>query len=151
MRGDSEEAAQWTVPHGLRRLGQAAVRVDGMDEYHGTSIVRAVLDGREGRTARPRSKTGPAPVQPAKRKVEPALRGRTQRQTDPTGARRFPQRSRRVLRDGGPGRQSHLVRFAIFDITTDSARFEQAYREDGVRSWKPTGWPWIRGSKGDGP
>ena len=130
----------------LRRLAKPLSGSREWVEYSGTSVVRKVLDGRanlvELRVA------GPAGT----------IEGASLRLFNPqagqwslhyasvrNGALTRPVHGR--FRDGRGefygeedlDGKAILVRFVISEITADSARFEQAYSEDGGRNWE-TNW-----------
>lgn len=130
----------------LRRLAQPLSGSREWIEYTGTSVVRKVLDGRANL-------------------VELRVEGPAGR-IEGASLRLFNPRSGQwslhyaSARNGSLTRPVHggfrdgrgefhgqedldgkivLVRFVISDITADSARFEQAYSEDGGRTWE-TNW-----------
>lgn len=130
----------------LRRLAKPLSGSREWVEYSGTSVVRGVLDGRanlvELRVAGPAGK----------------IEGVSLRLYDPQAAQwslnyagaRSGSLTRPVhggFRDGRGefyGQEDLdgkiiLVRFVISDITANSARFEQAYSDDGGRHWE-TNW-----------
>lgn len=149
VHSDGQEDFDWEVgtwKTELRRLAKPLSGSQEWVEYSGTSVVREVLDGRanlvELRVEGPAGK----------------IEGASLRLYSPQ-ARQW-SLNYASLRDGALTRPVHgrfrnghgefhgqedldgkivLVRFIITQITADSARFEQAYSDDGGRSWE-TNW-----------
>jgi len=147
--GDGQRDFDWEIgtwKTELRRLAKPLSGSGDWVEYSGTSVVRKVLDGRanlvELRVQGPAGKIEGASL----RLFNPQsgqwnlhyANARNGAMTQPVQGR---------FRDGRgefhgieelDGR-AVLVRFVISQIGADSARFEQAYSEDGGRSWE-TNW-----------
>ncbi|MBV7473896.1 hypothetical protein KW826_08965 [Pseudoxanthomonas sp. PXM05] len=147
--GDGQHDFDWEIgtwKTELRRLAKPLSGSQEWGEYAGTSVVRKVLDGRanlvELRVA------GPAG----------AIEGVSLRLYNPQAGQwslhyagaRSGTLTRPVHGSFRNGRgefygqedldgKAILVRFVISDITPDSARFEQAYSDDGGRNWE-TNW-----------
>ncbi|MDH5823573.1 hypothetical protein QFW77_11305 [Luteimonas sp. RD2P54] len=130
----------------LRRLARPLSGSSEWDQYTGTTVVRKVLDGRANLVEL--RVEGPAG----------RIEGMSLRLYDPQ-ARQWSLHYASA-RNGAMGRpifggfrdgrgefygqddldgRAILVRFVISDITHDSARFEQAFSEDGGRTWE-TNW-----------
>jgi hypothetical protein len=146
---DGAHDFDWEIGTWKTRLRRLAKPLSGSDEwleYEGTSVVRAVLDGRANLV---------------ELKVEgPAgrIEGASLRLYAPQAQQwslnfaniRNGLLTRPVLggfrngvgefygQDDLDGR-AILVRFVISEVTADSARFEQAYSDDGGRTWE-TNW-----------
>lgn len=144
--GDGQHDFDWEIgawKTDLRRLAKPLSGSREWVEYTGTSVVRKVLDGRanlvELRVA------GPAGT----------IEGVSLRLYNPQAGQwslhyagaRSGTLTRPVHGGFRNGRgefygqedldgKAILVRFVISDITTDSARFEQAYSDDGGRHWE---------------
>jgi hypothetical protein len=127
----------------LRRLAAPLTGSDEWVEYEGTSVVRSILDGRANLVEL--EVEGPAG----------RIEGLSLRLYDPEARQwslnfsnvRTGQLSPPVIGGFRNGRgefygqerihgRTILVRFVISDITTSSARFEQAFSDDGGRSWE---------------
>ena len=130
----------------LRRLAKPLSGSREWVEYSGTSVVRKVLDGRanlvELRVAGPAGTIEGASL----RLFNPqAGQWSLHYASARNGALTRPVHGR--FRDGRGefygeedlDGKAILVRFVISEISADSARFEQAYSEDGGRSWE-TNW-----------
>lgn len=144
--GDGQKGFDWEIgawKTELRRLAKPLSGSQEWVEYSGTTVVRKVLDGRAN-LAELRVE-GPAG------KIE----GVSLRLYNPQASQWSLNYAN--ARDGALTRPVHggfrngrgefygqedldgkaiLVRFVISHITADSARFEQAYSEDGGRSWE---------------
>lgn len=147
--GGGQEDFDWEIGTWrteLRRLAKPLSRSPEWIEYTGTSIVRKVLDGRANLVEL--RVEGPAG------KIEGASLRLFNPQSGQWSLHYASARNGSLTRPvhGGfrDGRgEFHgqedldgkivLVRFVISDITADSARFEQAYSEDGGRTWE-TNW-----------
>ena len=147
--GDGQQDFDWEIgawKTELRRLTKPLSGSQEWVEYTGTSVVRKVLDGRANLLEL--RLTGPAGT----------IEGVSLRLYNPQAAQwslhyagvRNGTLTRPVhggFRDGRGefyGQEdldgkAILVRFIISDITTNSARFEQAYSDDGGRRWE-TNW-----------
>lgn len=163
--GGGQEDFDWEIGTWrteLRRLAKPLSRSREWIEYTGTSIVRKVLDGRANLVEL--RVEGPAG------KIEGASLRLFNPQSGQWSLHYASARNGSLTRPvhGGfrDGRgEFHgqedldgkivLVRFVISDITADSVRFEQAYSEDGGRTWE-TNWIAVDtricpdGIKGDG-
>ena len=147
--GSGEHAFDWEIgtweTH-LRRLAKPLSGSDEWVEYTGTSVVTDVLDGRanlvELRVEGPAGRIHGASL----RLYNPQAR---QWSLNYASARNG-MLSRPLFGGFRNGRgefhgqedldgRAILVRFVISDITPDSARFEQAFSDDGGRTWE-TNW-----------
>jgi len=147
--GNGEHAFDWEIgtwkTH-LRRLAKPLSGSDEWVEYTGTSVVTDVLDGRanlvELRVEGPAGRIHGASL----RLYNPQAR---QWSLNYASARRG-MLSRPLFGGFRNGRgefhgqedldgRAILVRFVISDITPGSARFEQAFSDDGGRTWE-TNW-----------
>jgi hypothetical protein len=147
--GDGQHDFDWEIgtwKTELRRLAKPLSGSGEWIEYTGTSVVRKVLDGRanlvelrvespvgriEGMSLRlynPRTKQWSLNYA--------SVHGGTMTQPVHGGFREG--RGEFSGQDEIDGR-TVFVRFVISEITSDSARFEQAYSEDGGRTWE-TNW-----------
>lgn len=149
MPGDGQRDFDWEIgtwKTELRRLAKPLSGSQEWVEYTGTSVVREVLDGRanlvELRVAGPAGKIEGVSL----RLYNPQA---AQWSLNYAGARSgiLTRPVHGSFRDGRGefhGQEDLdgkliLVRFVISDITPDSARFEQAYSDDGGRHWE-TNW-----------
>ena len=130
----------------LRRLAKPLSGSQEWVEYSGTSVVRKVLDGRanlvELRVAGPAGRIEGASLrlynpQAAQWSLHYA-NVRNGELTQPLRGRFSNGRGEFYGQEDLDGKVI-LVRFVIEQATPDSARFEQAYSQDGGRSWE-TNW-----------
>lgn len=147
--GDGQHDFDWEIgtwKTEVRRLAKPLSGSSEWVEYTGTSVVRTVLDGRANLVE--------LRVQGAAGRIEGAslrlYNPRTRQWTLNYASASSGALARPVhggFRDGRgeffgqddlDGR-AILVRFVIAEIARDSARFEQAFSEDGGRSWE-TNW-----------
>jgi hypothetical protein len=138
------ETGTWKTE--LRRLAKPLSGSREWIEYSGTSEVRKVLDGRANLVE--------LRVQGASGKIEGAslrlfnpqvgqwslhyANARDGALTQPVHGRFHDGRGEFYGVDDLDGK-AIFVRFVISDVSTDSARFEQAYSQDGGRNWE-TNW-----------
>jgi hypothetical protein len=130
----------------LRRLAKPLSGSNEWVEYRGTSVVRKVLDGRANLVE--------LRVEGAAGRIEGAslrLYNPQARQWSLNYASARSGTMTRPMHGGFKGGRGEfygeedldgrmiLVRFVISEVTADSARFEQAYSEDGGRTWE-TNW-----------
>ena len=147
--GDGQRDFDWEIGSWKTELRRLAKPLSGSKDwigYSGTSVVRTVLDGRanlvELRVQGPAGRIEGASL----RLFDPrAGQWRLHYANARDGALTAPMHGR--FR-GGRGEfhgmdeldgKAILVRFVITRINADSARFEQAYSEDGGRNWE-TNW-----------
>ena len=130
----------------LRRLAKPLSGSNEWIEYSGTSVVRTVLDGRanlvELRVAGPSGKIEGASLrlfnpQAGQWSLHYAS-ARNGAMTRPVHGHFRNGRGEFYGEEDLDGK-AILVRFVISEISADSARFEQAYSEDGGRTWE-TNW-----------
>ncbi len=130
----------------LRRLARPLSGSREWIEYSGTSVVRKVLDGRanlvELRVQGPAGKIEGASLrlfnpQAGQWSLHYAS-ARNGALTQPVHGRFRYGRGEFYGQEDLDGK-AILVRFVISEISADSARFEQAYSEDGGRNWE-TNW-----------
>jgi len=147
--GDGQRDFDWEVgtwKTEVRRLAKPLSGSQEWVEYAGTSVVRNVLDGRanlvELRVEGPAGSIEGVSL----RLYNPQARlwslnyasARNGALTRPVHGRFRDGRGEFYGQEDLDGK-AILVRFIISQTTTDSARFEQAYSEDGGRSWE-TNW-----------
>lgn len=149
VAGDGQHDFDWetgTWRTQLRRLAKPLSGSDEWIEYVGTSVVTPVLDGRANLVEL--RVDGPAgPIHGTSlRLYDPQARQWSLHYASArTGGLSRPQfggfkdgRGEFYGQEDLDGR-AILVRFVISDISADSARFEQAFSEDGGRTWE-TNW-----------
>ena len=144
QRGFDWEIGTWNTT--LRRLVKPLSGSDDWIEYTGTSVVRSVLDGRANLVE--------LRVGGAAGRIEGASLRLYNPDTKQWSLNYASMRSGTLarplyggFRDGRGeffgqddlGGRAILVRFVISDITANSARFEQAFSDDGGRIWE-TNW-----------
>ncbi|HEY0503973.1 MAG TPA: hypothetical protein VGD42_10810 [Lysobacter sp.] len=158
--GDGQRDFDWEIgtwKTGVRRLAKPLSGSQEWVEYSGTSVVRKVLDGRANLVEL--RVQGPAG----------AIEGVSLRLFNPQSGQWSLNYA--SVRNGVLTRPVHggfrngrgefygqddldgkaiLVRFVISQVTADSARFEQAYSDDGGRSWE-TNWIATDVRIGDAP
>jgi hypothetical protein len=130
----------------LRRLAKPLSESDEWLEYEGTSVVRAVLDGRanlvelevEGPAGRIEGVSLRLYAPQAQQWSLNFANIRNGLLTQPVLGRFRNGIGEFYGQDELDGR-AILVRFVISEVTADSARFEQAYSNDGGRTWE-TNW-----------
>ncbi len=149
VAGDGEHDFDWEIGHWkseLRRLAKPLSGSNDWVEYRGTSVVRKVLDGRanlvELRVEGPAGRIEGASL----RLYDPhAKQWNLNYASVRSGALSRPVyggfrdgRGEFFGQDEFDGRMI-FVRFVISEVTADSARFEQAFSQDGGRTWE-TNW-----------
>lgn len=148
-QGDGQTDFDWEIgtwKTELRRLAKPLSGSQEWVEYSGTSVVRNVLDGHanlvELRVEGPAGRIEGVSL----RLYNPQARQwslnyatvRNGTLTRPVQGSFRNGRGEFYGQDDLDGK-AVLVRFVIWRVTADSARFEQAYSEDGGRSWE-TNW-----------
>lgn len=147
--GDGQHDFDWEIgtwKTELRRLAKPLSGSDEWVEYTGTSVVRKVLDGRanlvELRVEGPAGRIEGASL----RLYNPGTKQwnlnyasvRNGTLTRPVYGGFRDGRGEFYAQEDLDGK-AILVRFVISDISHDSARFEQAFSDDGGRTWE-TNW-----------
>lgn len=130
----------------LRRLAKPLSGLNEWVEYTGTSVVRPVMDGRANLVELRVEGTAGKIEGASLRLYNPQARQwslhyasmRNGALTRPVHGRFHDGRGEFYGEDDLDGK-AILVRFVISQVTADSARFEQAYSEDGGRTWE-TNW-----------
>lgn len=147
--GDGQRDFDWEIgtwKTELRRLAKPLSGSREWVEYTGTSVVRKVLDGRANLVElRVQGPTGTIEGASLRLFNPQARQWSLHYASARDGALTRPVRG--SFRDGRGefygeeelDGKAVLVRFVISEISADSARFEQAYSEDGGRSWE-TNW-----------
>lgn len=149
VAGDGQHDFDWEIGTWRTELRRLAKPLSGSDEwieYTGTSVVTPVLDGRANLVElRVDGPAGPIHGTSLRLYNPQARQWSLHYASARTGMLSRPQsggfkdgRGKFYGQEDLDGR-AILVRFVISDITADSARFEQAFSDDGGRTWE-TNW-----------